>query len=474
MKGFFIKRINLLLFVILLFFIKERTVAQIPDSIVIVKNTYVLNWNSGDMDSLSGKQSVVITEKKQVKKLMEELGKVDDENDLLSKFGIDTTYVKNNVDKMLGLYSGEYKFKWNEQQKDFIFKELSNIQNYKNKLSDYLSNGCCYGMHTFRRYEFVISPYQDGKEINTYVSRKYSYGFKMPYTDKNENIIYNYQIDKIIKKTFNEKYLKPLLIGEKLLKKFVNEIIADKSFTLHDLEAYAYLNEINALKSDFQIVRFGVISTSGRYGWEDRHPVKITLRNDLMLPNIYIQFVASKVGKTIYTCDSLKKDYKTIINRMQSISFIVDYIKKDTTTKLNIYYFNNKGINEYNIKGVNGIPNEWKRHEDYIESLKWYEKNNIEPNFDINKAIKTSEYLYCGCNYRFSRDFLEKAIFFELKNKETRANSVWFLLPDNNVLLYLMQGKKVLDYDYSDFGESYGIQRPCVIFDRNGQIIHKK
>jgi len=470
------KRISFLLFVISFFCIKERVVAQIPDSIVIVKNTYVWNMdNEENIDSLYDKQSVVITEKKQIKNLMEELSKIDDENNLLSIFGIDTIYIKNNTDRILSLYSGRYKFKWNEQQKNFILKELGYIQNYKNELSDYLSNGCCYGMHEFYRYEFVISPYQNGEVANTYVSRKYSSGFIMPYTDKNGNKIYNYQIDKFISKIFYERNLKSLLTGRKLLKEFVNKIIENNSFTLYDLAAYSYLKEIYALKSDFQIISFGEMSTRGRYVWNEKgNPVKITLKNDLMFPNVCIQFIASKDGKTLYSCDSLKKDYKTIINRIQSISFIMDYLKNDTTTTLDIYYFNNRGINEYNIDAVNKNPIEWKKQDDYIESFEWDRKHNIKLSFDIDEAIKISERLYCGCNYKFSRDFIEKAIFFELNNKETDANSVWFLLPDNNVLLYIMQGQKVLDYDYSDFGKYAGLQYPCVIFDKNGQIIHKK
>jgi hypothetical protein len=37
-----------------------------------------------------------------------------------------------------------------------------------------------------------------------------------------------------------------------------------------------------------------------------------------------------------------------------------------------------------------------------------------------------------------------------------------------------MGGEKVLDYDYSDFGENKRFQYPCVIFNKNGQIIEPK
>jgi hypothetical protein len=239
------------------------------------------------------------------------------------------------------------------------------------------------------------------------------------------------------------------------------------------LTPYSYQTEINELQSDFQIISFEEVYGRGRYIWDEPKTMKITLKTDEMLPNVYLQFLASQVGNSIYSRDSIKKDYKQIIERIQSISFITDYVKNHKNTILDIYYFNNKGINKYNIDGVNKNPDEWKRQDAYIESLKRYEKNNIEPSFDIQKAIKTSERNDCGCNYRFDNEFIEKSIFFELSDKETKENSVWFLLPNDYVLLYIMQGKKVLDYEYTKFGEFKGIQYPCVMFDTKGQIVER-
>ena len=163
---------------------------------------------------------------------------------------------------------------------------------------------------------------------------------------------------------------------------------------------------------------------------------------------------------------------------MQSLSFIIDYLKSDPNAHLDIYYFNNSGINQYNIDGVNKNPAEWKKQDDYIESLKWYEKNNIKPSFDIEEAIKTSERNYCGCNYRFKNDFIKRAIFFEITSARN-ASSIWFLLPDDTVLLYHVESyhledAKVLDINLDKFGNKTQLPFACLLFDKNGKLIEKK
>ncbi|MDR3227624.1 MAG: hypothetical protein LBT56_08155 [Prevotellaceae bacterium] len=129
-----------------------------------------------------------------------------------------------------------------------------------------------------------------------------------------------------------------------------------------------------------------------------------------------------------------------------------------------LYYQENRNITDK--KQINKLMAELSKVDN---------ENNLLPTFGIDTTYikNNAEKLYCGCNYRFSKDFIEKAIFFELNNKETKASSVWFLLPDNNVLLYIMEGEKVLDYDYYDFGEDKRFH-PCIIFNKNGQIIDTK
>ena len=68
-----------------------------------------------------------------------------------------------------------------------------------------------------------------------------------------------------------------------------------------------------------------------------------------------------------------------------------------------------------------------------------------------------SEINYCGCNYRFEREFIENAIFFEVTSNRN-TSSIWFLLPDASVLLYHVQSyqlgdARVLDNKLIKYGE---------------------
>src|SRR5207245_2015854 len=119
-----------------------------------------------------------------------------------------------------------------------------------------------------------------------------------------------------------------------------------------------------------------------------------------------------------------------------------DYLKTHINTQLDIYYFNNKGINDYNVESINKNPKEWAKHELWLKNLEWDSLHNIKNNFDVNESIKVSEHLYCGCNYKFNRSYVEQAIFFEIMDDKENS-SIWFLFPDNKVLLYLMQGDTV-------------------------------
>jgi len=178
-------------------------------------------------------------------------------------------------------------------------------------------------------------------------------------------------------------------------------------------------------------------------------------------------FFDSKVGKTLYSRDSLKRDYKEMVKRIQTIKFLDDYFKVEPAASLDIFYFNNKGINQFNVNNINKSPKEWEMHDNYLKSFTWAQKHNIRSSIDETKAIKISQQLNCGCNFRFDNSYIEKGILFEVS--ENKNASMWVLLPDDKVLLYMMEGKKVLNYDRSEFGEENGILYPCILFDLNGE-----
>jgi hypothetical protein len=474
---------RLLLAIILLISLK-LTGQALPDSIIITNNTYVHNLSGSDITYRSDNYSIIHQSngyflngdkisKTNILRLLSELSKPNNTDNFLGKYGIDTTWIKNNPGEILNLYTNKEDFEWNNQQKQYIFKELTNLKNYQTELNSYFSNGCCFTMHNSYSNEFVIRIYNKNVPIQEVKSRKFVWGYMQPWRNLNNDTLYNFQIEKKLNKllSISQKTKEPLY-GKKMLKYLVNKIVGNNMSSLYVLSAYTYTKEIEELKTDFEILSFNEVQGRGRYIWNEPATMRVRLKNKFMLDNVNLVFLASKTGKTIYSRDSIKKDYKQYIERIQSINFISDYLKSNPGTKLDIYYFNNKGINEYNIEGVNKNPSTWARHDKWVESLKFYQKNNIKPGFDIDQSIKTSQQNDCGCNYRFERSYIEKAIFFEISDNN-KNSSIWFLLPDNKVLLYLMQGATLLNYSFKDFGDKEYMQYPCVLFDLNGQRVSK-
>lgn len=445
-----------------------------PDKIIVIKNTYQDQFLADNEEGIYSSDSIALTNKRKISKLITELFKFDSEEKLLYKFGIDTNFIKKNPTELLKLYYGKNKIDWNESQKEYIFNKLTDINTYKHQLNNYLSRGCCYSMHNSYRYEYVVLLLNQNNIINIFISSKSIWGYHFPYKDQSDRHVYNFEVDKQLNKLFKQKIkINEPLKGNDLLRYIANQIIENNIRELYKLSAYSFEKEITELTSDFTILSFEEVYGRGRYIWDEPKTIKVTLKNRYMLPNVYLQFLDSKYGKTLYSRDSIKKDYKEMIARIQAIPFITNYLQQDSSARLDIYYFNNSGINKYNIASVNENPSEWKKQDDYIQSLNWYEKNSIKPSFDLAKAIKTSERNHCGCNYRFESDFIKKAIFFEIISNRN-GSSIWFLLPDDTVLLYHVEQRKVLDMKLDSFGD--GIQLPfaCLRFDKNGKLIEKK
>ncbi|MGZ3945367.1 MAG: hypothetical protein ACXVJB_10510 [Mucilaginibacter sp.] len=460
---------------------------QLPDSITITKNTYVIrSWNDPiDQDSLYKTKTIIFRQSVDtyestdnrvsntlISDLLHELNDPDNLKNSLDRYEVDTTWIKNNPEKMLELSSYFREFAWNKPQKDLILKELVQVKYYEKKLANYLNEGCCYSMHQSYRYEYILRFYCKGSIVNQITSRKYVYGYMYPWTNTDGNKLYSFKIENILDILLNsQRKVKEPPRGKELLKILADYPIAINYQTLHRLAPYSYQKEIDELKSKFEVVSF--TDMTGYGGYHGNPCIQVKLKSPEMLPNVYLEFLASKYGNTIYSRDSIVKDYKQIVSRVQSIKFIVDYLKANPNQKLDIFYFNNKPINSYNIDIVNKNSLGWAQHDKYIESLKWYQKNDIKPSFSLSEAIKTDASVNCGCNFRFDSEFIGNAISFEIYD-ENRNYSFWYLLPDNTVLLRQMGGKKVLNYDYTKFGEYPGMQSPCVLFDNSGKILPKK
>jgi hypothetical protein len=457
-----------------------------PDSVIIISNTHIHSFDK-DYDTIyrTRQYKLILSHdsyflgdtevsKEDIDELIREISKSTVGNSLLSTYNIDTNWIKINPTKLLDLRSGDEHFVWNGQQKKFIYEQLVIPSNYQKELRNYLSSGCCYTLHNSYANDFEVTLYNNGVISNQIKSRKFVWGFAMPWTNApKQDSFYNYNLESVIRNIIgNKNDITGPLTGRALLKYLVNQIIINNSSTLYILSAFSYQKEVEELNTDFTIISFDEASGRGRYLWDEPTTIRVRLKNPSMSPNVNIVFFDSKKGSSLYSRDSLKKDYKNLIERIQSIKFIADYLNSQSESRLDILYFNNKGINEYHVNEINGSPKEWQIHDKYVESLKWSEKHIPNLSIDVPEAIKTSERLSCGCNFRFDRSFMEKGILFEVIGPN-KNNSIWVLLPDNTVLLYLMDGETVLNFKRTEFGKERGMLYPCVLFDLYGKRIGK-
>lgn len=457
------------------------------DSIVIYKNTYVASFFLNDVEKLYHTDTYLIKSQNgkyfingqqlsewKIKKLLSAIDAENNSDNSLSKYHIDTNWIKQHPDELVSSYKNKKDFTWNDKQKEYIYDKLTNIENYNKALAEYLSDGSSYTMHNSYKYEYIVKQFSNGKTTSEIKSRKYVWGYVMPWTNQFGESIYNYNIELAISEILNTKEKKKYPPdGKSLQNLLVSKIIENNQSELYQLSPYSYLKEIEELKSDFDILSFNEVQGRGRYIWNESSVMRIRLKNKYMLDNVTLVFMASTQEKTLYPRDSIKKDYKNYIERIQSINFITNYLRTSPTAKLDLYYFNNKGINDYNIDNVNKNPKSWERSDKWVDILKITEKNGIKSSFDVNEAIKTSTRNNCGCNYRFNNEYISKAIFFEINDGHN--SSIWFLLPDNKVLLYIMDSENAVNFKRADFDttKNYGLIYPCALFDLNGNRLSK-
>lgn len=232
-----------------------------PDSIVVTLNTYTyryrfLPYDSGYVteDTLYSSFSSSITKNNtnykldgrvisasKIEAFLNELDRPDNTDNSLKKYGVDPDWITQHPAELLNLYSGYYDLKWNEKQREFITDKLTDTTYYIKELNDFLSNGSGYTMHHAYKDEYVIAIYKGGILLDKLTSRKFVWGYRMPWTNLNGDIIYNYGIEKMLNTLMLEKEAaKKLLTGNKLLRHLVNEIVDFHMQSLYKLSAYSF------------------------------------------------------------------------------------------------------------------------------------------------------------------------------------------------------------------------------------------
>lgn len=456
---------------------------SLPDSIVVVKQTHFNGYERGDVFYSTDRYAIINSERgyvldgrevdrSAIRALLGALKDPQNNTSLFKRFGIDSNRIKFDPAGLLARFADKKKkITWNSAQKTFIYTKLSDPALFERKLREYLSYGGGYSMHQNYKSVYSIQVFTDGRAVNSLSSRSYVWGYKMPWKNEAGDSIYNFAIENAVRRVLQDgKRTGGPRTGNQLIAYLVNEIIDDNVRTLYQLSATSFKKEIDELTSDFQVVAAEENYGLGRYVKESG-VMRIKLHNDRMLPNVFLFFMASREGASIYSRDSVKRDYQHYIDRIQSIRFLSNYLKKNADARLDIYYFNNKGIADYQIHQVNNDAVGWARHDKWVELLRQSEQYGLPSNFDTVQSIRNSRQNDCGCNYRFDRRYMEQAIFFELKDAAGNT-SIWFLLPDNKVLLYLMDRAGIMQFNRADFGVTgYGLTYPCALFDLEGNRI---
>lgn len=409
----------------------------LPDSIVIIYSRHAPEWF--DKGTIYFSDTVLIVKSgidyqllnkkvssKNIKALYDEIKNPLSLEESFFQSGVDTTIISKKPLSLKKNYK-EYKYKWNESQTSFIVSELSNITNYIEQYQEYLNPYKGVSIPSYHENEIIVECFRNNILTDKLISNK-SIPFRLyqfPWINPISNTeYYNIKLGEILldivglensSENFSQK--------GKLLNHLAAEIVKSKRQQLLELSANTYLSEINELKNEFTVIRSREKTTYGGYTGDGGIIVSI-LHNKKMLPNLFISLGLAKQKKTLYTRDSIKSDYQDIVNRIQSINFINNYLTENFDRKLYIHYFNNKPINTYIY--------------DHVQ-----------------RTCVTRQ--------------LDEAITFELVN-ENNDTSLWLLFPNDLMLLFRMDGEKVLNYPYTQFGENKGNLYPCLRFDKNGNI----
>jgi hypothetical protein len=483
-----IMRQNILIILFVFFCFGFSYGQKMPDKILITENAgyswniqqrqFVLQENELFLqDSLSKLHFISFISKEKYMNLVNEIYKSGCDSLNINLFNIDSTGLKKNVKKNIKKnYSKKFK-NWSNEERQFVIKELSDISNYNLALGRIIRLDDSYIIHQGTSKIVELSLIYENDTV-TLKSNPLGLGFRIPWTFEKENkASYNFGISNALLNILKNKWLykEPQPSKKKLTNEMVKEIFDSKcKYELYKISPKQFSKELQELEDYFTIKNAVEHGSRGRYIGNTPQVFKVTLKNDLMKQGVFIQYFITRQGKTLYPRVSIINNYKQLISRAQSIDFLMDFISEDTARAIDIYYFDNKGINDYLIDGFNKNPKEWKKYEADIEGYKWYEKYNIQPSFDIDKAMKTSELLYCGCNFRYDNNYLQKAIMFELRDEFNNA-SIWFLLPDDTAILYHFSGDRCYKYDYKEYGTNGGsVQDACVKFDKQGNMIKRE
>ncbi|MFL9843009.1 SMI1/KNR4 family protein [Flavobacterium rhizosphaerae] len=461
------------LLLLFLFAVSVCMAQNLPDSIQVSIDVYGVSFSgkefkykSTSLNLTNNKGNFFIgghkiqATTKQIEKFVAAVQTPMDFDAHFNNLGIDTLQIKNKSEKLLK----QGDFEWITEQKAYILPLLADIENYKALYEEDFYTGLDFsvGLRDRTKKQFIIKFFSRGRLTYSGTTTLSRTGYNLPWLDMvsgTEN--YNPKLEPLFATLMGDKI--SVVEGKELTASLAERIIKNNALKLYELGAKKYKTEIDELATDFTIEK-------AELNRKKEKEYIIKLHNSSMLPNMYINFFATENNHTLYTRDSLKENYKTIVERVKAIDFISDYLNSNPKTRLYIKYYNGSAISTYDINRVNTNQKLWKAHDKYAEKQMEYLRKNPRSSEYVLFNINYSEEKNCGCNLRLDEGTIKKAITFEIVNDDNEGYSLWFLLPDNRVLLYLMDGEKTLNYTYKTWGNNYpGLQTPCKIFNLKGE-----
>lgn len=390
---------------------------------------------------------------KQISNLINEIYNPMYDSLSLSIIGIDTNYIKDISEKY---FQSAFKKNLTSEEIEYSYKEIKNISNYEYALKGEIlsfNRGSLYPVESNMKITLF---YNDSIVIINSNNSSPSHFFIIPWTfEHSKKKSFNVNISKSLFEIFKDSVLLDRNISDKdrLIEILLKSYVIDKiNYGLKKISYKQFSKEIDELKKEFQILSIEEEGGASRYFDFGHQKFKIELKNSFMKDNVYLQCFLYNFNGKLYSRDSILKEYNDIINRVQSIEFISNYLSKNPNSRLDIYYFNNNGISENTIDGFNGSPKGWKE-------------------YDKDKSEGKEEYLNlrCGCNFRLDNEYLKGSIVFDLEDKD-KFHSTWILLPDNTPVLYILDSDSIFNYSRKDL--EIDKRKPCKKFDRKGKIIN--
>ncbi|MBL0913804.1 MAG: hypothetical protein IBJ09_15670 [Bacteroidia bacterium] len=364
-------------------------------------------------------------------------------------FGFDKAWQEANASMLLG-YARERRTYWTPAQEAYMLAALKDPARLRDALNEVVGREGIYVISR-PRYDFRVVLYYRNRVPFSIEADANPLG--MPWI-LHGRLSYNPALPRLFAdllpesdQSANRKRFR----AESGLPEKLSESVCDHlKPQLDSLAAAAIMAELLPLNAVFDMSGAREYGYFGRYISSKEQLYKVSLRNEYMHPQISLQYMVSRSGKGLYPRDSLLREWKNVVGRVQGIPFLQEFLDGNSARRLDLYYFNNSGMNPYLKNGFNKNPEEWARYD-----------KDPDPRFLE---------LYCGCNFRLPDAWLDEALFFELFDEENNA-SIWIVLPDNTPVLYHFSGPQVYRYSSADMGTNGGgVQYACKKFNPDGSM----